>query len=211
MFDFLEQLKHKKVLSRGDVAVLRNYIEKKHPNYDTSKKAVILADTIHKLIDKNLYGIDSEYKPEIRINVLKNTFLQNAELITSSDVFEACVSLENPRADYAAQLSAWLVHHHNIHADINQIEEILVHGITGKGKSPAMSVVPAEAICPEKNISPVPTSDLSDPAVPYVMHEILNDLKFLRYKSLVSRSKYLKKLFGIKPLRYAASNLYPHI
>ncbi|MDD3224587.1 MAG: hypothetical protein PHX70_07775 [Clostridium sp.] len=120
------ELKHTKVLSRNDIATIKNYIEKKYASYTEHEKAVILTKTVHQILDKNIEGLNSNAKNAVKRNLLKRFLSKDGQPVFLIDIFNLYMSDEDKPKDYSHILLNWI----NLHVENKiSIDELKVLGI----------------------------------------------------------------------------------
>ena len=111
MEDFCQELKGLKVLLRDDIERLRQYINKKFPHYDKTKKAQILINSIKSILDQHMIGLPPQYKGIIRDKLLKEVLISKSDGLFMYDIFEASVSLEKEDANLSKHICTWVNKH----------------------------------------------------------------------------------------------------
>ena len=115
-----KELGAKKVIDRQDILKLKEYIENKYVDYTKKEKLDILNRAVHQVLDKSIEGLDTEYKNEIKIQVLKNTISGKVDTTSLADVFNIYISLEGKSDDYISTLVKWTSLH--IKNDVSKAE-----------------------------------------------------------------------------------------
>lgn len=113
MENFAQELAVKKVLSKEDIALLKNYIAEKYTDYSSTQKSIVLANTVHKILDKNIPEVKEEYKQKIKKDLLKNMILKNGQAILLLDIFNICFSAYDKSSDSFDSLIDWI----NVHVE----------------------------------------------------------------------------------------------
>ncbi len=128
MDKFINELKETKVISKDDIETLKNYINKKYDENESTIRAKMLSNTIHNILYKKLDGIPDAYKSSIKVNTLKNTFAKNKTLITLYDVFDSCLSENDLKTNCTSILTNWV--NLNISDNIKEedLKEYLANG-----------------------------------------------------------------------------------
>lgn len=111
MENVMKELGAKKVIDRQDILKLKEYIENKYVDYTTKEKLDILNKAVHQVLDKSIEGLDTEYKHEIKIQVIRNTISGNVDTTSLADIFNIYVSLEGNTKDYISTLVRWTSSH----------------------------------------------------------------------------------------------------
>ncbi|MBZ9686347.1 glucosaminidase domain-containing protein [Clostridium estertheticum] len=99
MKNVIDELKASFVLKSKEIERIKLYVVKKYPNNSSKENASILSKTMYEIIDKNLEGINTKQKQNIKRNIMKSTILKDKENILKWDVFNAYIieSEENPQ------------------------------------------------------------------------------------------------------------------
>lgn len=97
---------HEYVLSGGEIIKLRHYIEQKHNYPAPQKRASILANAVHRIIESRLPSFPPEVKKQIRMNLL----LEHSESLTIhvDNVFQQCMSLDLNKEELLLPLVSWV-------------------------------------------------------------------------------------------------------
>ena len=111
MEDFCHELKGLKVLLRDDIERLRQYINKKFPHYDKTKKAQILINSIKSILDQHMIGLPPHYQGIIRDKLLKEVLMSKTDGLFMYDIFEASVSLEKDDVNLSNHICSWVNKH----------------------------------------------------------------------------------------------------
>lgn len=125
MDDFINKMKNNIILSNQDINLLRNAINKEHPQLDESSKARILARNIHNILNKNLKGFTKDYKSNVKNNLIKNTFLSNRKIIYQYDVLKACAANQDTSLEFIYQINKWISTQIDEEIDLNIIKNII--------------------------------------------------------------------------------------
>lgn len=132
---FVDELKEKKIINKEDIETLKNYINKKYIEITSEKRADMLSKTIHNILDTSLEGLPQEYKKNIKLNTLKNTFLKNKSSIFMYDLFNSCIEEKNLKSDFKNELLKWV----NSHVQNRIAEDDLdcyINGISDSSNTP---------------------------------------------------------------------------
>ncbi len=122
MENFVHELEGKKVLSKDDILLLKEYVNKKYKNYSTFEKSDILAKAVHKVLDKNITGLSEEYSEIVKQDLLKNTILKDGQTILLLDIFDAYISVQDKSEDFLESLINWTNLHVENKVSISDIE-----------------------------------------------------------------------------------------
>ena len=118
--DFEKILKDKKVINKEDVLKLKNYIKIKFKNFSSKDQASILSSTINDII------INSLIEKIRRINlILKNTFLDNKDIICLYDVFLVITSEEFKDKISVDNICKWLQASIDVHITETELKTYL--------------------------------------------------------------------------------------
>ncbi|WP_438448055.1 hypothetical protein [Gorillibacterium sp. sgz5001074] len=113
-----------------DAAVLRlkRYIERKHPGYTSAQRAAVLADAVHRIVDRQLPDFDDRTRGRLRRELLRRAGLEKRFTLMSGQVLEACRELKLEE-DGIRKLTAWAEQH-----------QLMVHPPALSGEEPEETV-----------------------------------------------------------------------
>ncbi|MBU5591921.1 hypothetical protein KQI89_09090 [Clostridium sp. MSJ-4] len=104
----LDELNKIKVLDKSDIVNIRSYINDKYPENAEKENAIILSDTVDKIIYKRLEGLPDNIKFSVKNHVIKNTLGKDKILITLCDIFQTCITEENIIKSFKNELINWV-------------------------------------------------------------------------------------------------------
>ncbi|MDF9407877.1 hypothetical protein L7E55_05805 [Pelotomaculum isophthalicicum JI] len=104
----LECLNKKQVMRNEDIFVLRDYIAKKYPDSGINERAKILANAVHKVIDRYLQEFNEKYRSQIKFNLLRRAVSKNYYGLNEDDIFKICIAIHNHEEDYTEALTKWV-------------------------------------------------------------------------------------------------------
>ncbi|WP_315121725.1 hypothetical protein [uncultured Clostridium sp.] len=107
MNNVLSELDKIKVLDKSDIVNIKSYICKKYPKNAEKENAIILSDTVNKIIYNKLEGLPEHLKLSVKNNVVKNTLCKDKIAITLRDIFETCIAEETIIGDFTDELINW--------------------------------------------------------------------------------------------------------
>ncbi|WP_446897382.1 hypothetical protein ACSVC9_10180 [Clostridium sp. LBM24168] len=153
---FINELKDKKILNRNDIIVLKNYIDKKYPDYTPVNRADMLSKTIHHILDSNLGQFNESERSRIKFYTLKNTLFKNKDSIFMYDIFTSCISLGSFKQNFIEELLNWL--NSNVKNKVQQshLQEYI------KSSKKSKELIPSDNYFPEatRNLSKtIPSSE----------------------------------------------------
>jgi len=108
MESFMDELKNKKVISKSDVLILKQYINKKYSSYTQVQKLNVLTTSIHQVLDKNIDGIEKDYTTKLKQEILKNTLLKDGSTVFLIDIFNTCISEKNAKNNFYESIVNWV-------------------------------------------------------------------------------------------------------
>lgn len=108
MQKILEGLQEKQIIKSEDILVLREYIGRKYPDAKPRESAAILANAVHRVIDRHIQEFDEKYRFQIRMSLLKKVVHSNHFSIHAGDVFRTCLEIRNGSEEYDATLARWV-------------------------------------------------------------------------------------------------------
>jgi 3D (Asp-Asp-Asp) domain-containing protein len=103
----IDSLRSKAILTNKNVLDLRWFISNKYPDMDPKQAAKIFADSINKIIDKNLPMIKEVYRPKIKSLLFEGAVKKPTFEITCADVFKICVKVKVDNDEYIGELAKW--------------------------------------------------------------------------------------------------------
>ncbi|SDG57835.1 hypothetical protein [Desulfosporosinus hippei] len=106
--EFIAELKQFEVLQSNQIVLFRNYIHKKYPSASIQERAIILADSIDKVIEKYVQDFNKEIRDQVKYEVLQRAVLTGNYNINGSDIFRACLFIKDPGENFNALLINWL-------------------------------------------------------------------------------------------------------
>ena len=96
------------ILTDTNIRSMKHYITKKFPTYTSARRATILANTVHRHINKYLPLLDEGSKGNLRARLLKTVYNQDNFRIVSLDIFRACLELSLGKKEIIEPLEQWL-------------------------------------------------------------------------------------------------------
>jgi len=103
----IDSLRSKAILTNKNVLDLRWFISNKYPDMDPKQAAKIFADSINKIIDKNLPMIKEVYRPKIKTLLFEGAVKKPTFEITCADIFKICIKVKITDDDYIDELAKW--------------------------------------------------------------------------------------------------------
>lgn len=101
MFDALKTFI---ILSIQEIMQYKSHIAEQNNHLPSDKRAELLSIAIHKHLDQHLTGVDSDYRPILRHNLLSSTVAKHTYNITQHDVLTSIFTLDlnqNSKTDLA--------------------------------------------------------------------------------------------------------------
>jgi hypothetical protein len=108
MVSLWECLAEKSILTDANIRSMKLYIAQKFPTYSTTRRAGILANSVHRHMDAYLPSLDEVSKERLRIQLLQNAYSQNNFRIASLDIFKACLELSSDNQEILQPLEHWV-------------------------------------------------------------------------------------------------------
>lgn len=96
------------MLSAEDIIVLKNYIEEKHKQSTNVEKAKILANAVHRIVDKNLPDVDISYRINIRQKIINKAISSRESTISKYDIFDSYISIADKSNSFFDGLVLWI-------------------------------------------------------------------------------------------------------
>lgn len=122
----LDQLKKLLIISLNDILKLKKYIADKYLNLSSKERAEILSNSVHRVIDSHLNGIDEEYKGAVRHQVLNSTIAKQKYDISKYDVLKSIFTLELNPSDQISLATQWLNEITDIAYEPSELFEFIV-------------------------------------------------------------------------------------
>ncbi|QGQ95903.1 hypothetical protein EHS13_13965 [Paenibacillus psychroresistens] len=101
-------LAEKSILTNANIRSMKLYIAEKFPTYSATRRAGILANSVHRHMDAYLPLLDEETKERLRLQLLQNAYSQNNFRIASLDIFNACLELSSANIELLQPLEQWV-------------------------------------------------------------------------------------------------------
>jgi putative ABC transport system permease protein len=101
-------LAEKSILTEPNIRSMKQYIAHKFPTYSSTRRASILANSVHRHLNAYLPPIDDLLKEQLRFLLLQTAYKQESFRIVSLDVFRACWQLTKERQEILEPLVSWL-------------------------------------------------------------------------------------------------------
>lgn len=96
------------IISPDDIVRFRNYIAEKYSLQSAASRAKILANAIHRVIDKELQVFSGSFKSSLRTAVLDLAVSRNVFQVRGDDVFYTALGLAGFARDSLFALSSWV-------------------------------------------------------------------------------------------------------
>lgn len=108
MNSLLAELENKSIITADAVARFKSHIASKSPDASVSRRAVILADALNKVLDQKLSNFGEEHIKKLKRILLEHAVKKQEFEILCSDAFQAAVELKEFGEDFFDGLEAWL-------------------------------------------------------------------------------------------------------
>ena len=99
------------ILTDDGVNRIRAHIQQIHPEFDRKKSADILADAIHKSLDRYLPGFVESVRQQLRVCILTDAINRGSFYIDLEHVYSASLETTREEASFFSCLAAWLSKH----------------------------------------------------------------------------------------------------
>ncbi|WP_166241049.1 glucosaminidase domain-containing protein [Paenibacillus turpanensis] len=122
------------VLSGEEILRLKQYIEHKHQNSEPRRKALILADAVHRTVESRLPGFPDTVKKQIRHRLLENH--KSVMAIRVDDVFRECLTLNLEQEELLTPFIAWTCSKFPSSLHEEEVRRVIMnefHGIAAEG------------------------------------------------------------------------------
>lgn len=94
------------ILSDGEAARLKKYIEKKYVDLDTEQRRAIWSDAAHRVIDSRLPSFPDEVKEKVRFELLDKQ--RDTLIIHQDDALRECLTLDLNQSELLGALAVWV-------------------------------------------------------------------------------------------------------
>jgi len=94
------------ILSEGEAARLKKYIEKKYVNLDSAQRLAIWSDAAHRVIDSRLPSFPDEVKKQLRFELLNKR--RDTLIIHQDDALRECLALDLNQEELLDALTVWV-------------------------------------------------------------------------------------------------------
>jgi len=88
-----EKLKKDEVLNPETLKRVQQFIHQKYPGYSSEQKAGVLADSLHKMIERSLPEVSKNEKIRIRKHVFHQTISSGSLIVSRLDLVEASIEM----------------------------------------------------------------------------------------------------------------------
>lgn len=102
-----KNLNNKIILTKEEILKIRQTINNENIDKSAKEKANILSETIHCILEEHLIGIKNCNKKQIKISLLKNTFFNNKDSISYSDIYNTITSDAFKNIVSSEEISIW--------------------------------------------------------------------------------------------------------
>lgn len=125
----LNQMERSIVLSAEDIARFKQYISEKYADLTGASRAEVLANSLWRVLDRYLEGIEQTYRLSIGKSLFKKTLASSKNQISKKDIFSEIVSLEITKEEICETALHWM--HKNVDEELkfddvrSFIEEII--------------------------------------------------------------------------------------
>jgi len=104
----LDKLKAMVILTEKNVQDIREYISRKYGSSAPRRNAAVFADTIARVIDRNIQHIDGRYRESIKKQLLVAAIRKPVFEVNAGDVFKACIACGEDEEEFFCGVSNWL-------------------------------------------------------------------------------------------------------
>jgi len=108
MGDIVENLKLTYILRQDEFFRIKDYIGGKYPHKQSGERAYILADVIHRVIDRHIEEFSQSERIKIRINLLEKVLNGDFFEIRYNDILDVCLQAASQNELGLEVLSTWL-------------------------------------------------------------------------------------------------------
>lgn len=111
------------ILSEGEAARLKKYIEKKYVNLDSEQRLAIWSDAAYRVIDSRLPSFSDEVKAKLRFELLSKH--KDTLIIHQDDALAECLTLDLNQKELLDALMLWVSSRSVIPLDDEGVRDIL--------------------------------------------------------------------------------------
>lgn len=104
-----DQLSQSNILTSEELFNIKNSISKQYAHLPSKNQAAILAQVLHRLLEKSLVGVDMGFWDEMKRNIFMSTLAVNRYDISKEDIFKEIVELESDLTGVQINAYRWLV------------------------------------------------------------------------------------------------------
>lgn len=126
MADIFEQLKMKIIIDAKDLQILKTYIADKYPDAAPRRKALILSDAIHQILDQQLQPFEGDHRVLIKKRLFERLQPDTQFNINAFHVFEACSLLESQTEEFWDSLGRWAAMHQDQVPDRKILQDMVL-------------------------------------------------------------------------------------
>jgi 3D (Asp-Asp-Asp) domain-containing protein len=108
MNSIFAELKSKSIITSDAVSRIKSHIASKNPGISDSRRAVILADALNRVLDQNLTHFGEEHIRRIKRLIFEHAIKKQSFEIFCSDAFQAAVELKESGEVFFDSLESWL-------------------------------------------------------------------------------------------------------
>ncbi|MGE5404134.1 MAG: hypothetical protein ACM3PP_04260, partial [Candidatus Saccharibacteria bacterium] len=101
-------LKSNEMLHNQDVVRLKIYIKRKYSNSDSKRRAFVLSDAIHRLLDQHLEEFHENHREDIKKRLLHLAVSRGNFSINGQDVFKTYLLIEDHSEDLVESMTGWI-------------------------------------------------------------------------------------------------------
>lgn len=127
MIEILENLKGNHILCSEQVTALKEDISQNYPHYPVNQRAVLFADAVHHLIDKNIIHFDKSIQLKLKNNLLQEVVKKDVFDINAYDIFKAFTTLDLSDEHYIENLTDWINHNQTLRVSRDEVARLTLN------------------------------------------------------------------------------------
>lgn len=139
MKEVLYGLNNNKIISEKDIYNIKQYIIMKYPNITSKERSVILANTVHRIIDTNIHTFSEEYRKDIQYGILQKAIKNNNFSISAYEVLCQCIEMDEDNEAFQNSLISWINENQSINIPLDKfnylINELKQNDVTDENQS----------------------------------------------------------------------------
>ena len=147
----IDILRKTDIISKKNVSDLKRYIVKKYPDCTHAKQTEVFADSVHRILNKNLMPFHQSERDNIKKRVITGAVNEGEFSINAYDVFRECIIENNGEDEYVRNFENWLCDQKGVDVDRQKIGIFLGTVFNEPGDSIDQAIENAVNVISSKN------------------------------------------------------------